>query len=162
MTDLRMAGLGDPGSCGQPRTPTAYARDVTSIFTRIIEGDIGGRFVWSDEICVAFMDVRPLNRGHVLVVPRAEVDHWIDLSEQTMSHLIQVAQRVARAQQEVLAPGRVGLMIAGFEIAHAHIHVVPCDGMQHLDFGQADSNPDPADLDGLAARLQDQLGYSPA
>ena len=61
---------------------------MPSIFTRIIDGEIPGRFVWRDEACVAFLDVRPLNRGHVLVVPRAEVDHWVDLDAETASHLM--------------------------------------------------------------------------
>ena len=131
---------------------------MTSIFTRIIDGEIPGRFVWRDDVCVAFMDVRPLNRGHVLVVPRAEVDHWVDLDTATVTHLMTVAQKVAAAQQAAgLAPGRVGLMIAGFEVPHVHVHVVPIGTMAHLDFSQADTSPDPADLDSVARLLRDRL-----
>ena len=131
---------------------------MPSIFTRIIDGEIPGRFVWRDEACVAFLDVRPLNRGHVLVVPRAEVDHWVDLDAETASHLMVVAHRVAAAQQAAgLAPDRVGLMIAGFEVPHVHMHVVPISTMAHLDFSSADTSPDPDDLDAVADLLRARL-----
>ena len=131
---------------------------MPSIFTRIIDGEIPGRFVWRDEACVAFLDVRPLNRGHVLVVPRAEVDHWVDLDVETASHLMVVAHRVAAAQQAAgLAPDRVGLMIAGFEVPHVHMHVVPISTMAHLDFSSADTSPDPDDLDAVADLLRARL-----
>ena len=134
---------------------------MPTIFTRIIDGEIPGRFVWRDDVCVAFMDVRPLNRGHVLVVPRAEVDHWVDLDAGTVAHLMAAAHRVAAAQQAAgLAPGRVGLMIAGFEVPHVHVHVVPISTMAHLDFSQADTSPDPADLDTVADLLRERLAES--
>lgn len=127
---------------------------MPTIFTRIIDGELPGRFVWSDETCVGFMDVRPLNRGHVLVVPREEVDHWTDLDDETCAHLMRVSRAIGTAQQEALAPRRVGLMIAGFEVPHTHVHVVPIDQMAHLDFGQADTDPDHADLDTIADLLR--------
>ncbi len=131
---------------------------MPSIFTRIIDGEIPGRFVWRDDVCVAFMDVRPLNRGHVLVVPRVEVDHWVDLDSKTVAHLMAVAHSVAAAQQAAgLAPDRVGLMIAGFEVPHVHVHVVPISTMAHLDFTQADTSPDPDDLDAVADLLRSHL-----
>ncbi len=114
--------------------------------------------MWRDDVCVAFVDVRPLNRGHVLVVPVEEIDHWVDLAADTISHLMTVAHKVALAQQATgLAPGRVGLMIAGFEVPHVHIHVVPVETMTHLDFSQADTNPDPTDLDTVATALREHL-----
>ncbi len=131
---------------------------MPSIFTRIIDGEIPGRFVWRDDVCVAFLDVRPLNRGHVLVVPRAEVDHWVDLDSETVARLMAVAHGVAAAQEAAgLAPDRVGLMIAGFEVPHAHVHVVPISTMAHLDFTNADTSPDPADLDAVADLLRGHL-----
>ncbi len=134
---------------------------MPSIFTRIINGEIPGRFVWRDDVCVAFMDVRPLNRGHVLVVPVAEVDHWVDLDSETVAHLMAVAHGVAAAQRAAgLAPDRVGLMIAGFEVPHVHVHVVPISTMAHLDFTQADTSPDPDDLDAVASLLREELAGS--
>lgn len=134
---------------------------MPSIFTRIIDGEIPGRFVWRDEVCAAFMDARPLNRGHVLVVPVAEVDHWVDLDSETVAHVMAVAHGVAAAQRAAgLAPDRVGLMIAGFEVPHAHVHVVPISDMAHLDFSHADADPDPDDLDAVAETLREHLAQS--
>ena len=132
---------------------SAYDPDVASIFTRIIDGEIPGRFVWKDDVCVAFLDVRPLARGHVLVVPRTEVDQWTDLDADTVTHLTSVAHRIGQVQKALLSPARIGLMIAGFEVPHVHVHVVPMNGMGDLDFAQADVSPDQADLDALREQL---------
>ncbi|NDH23794.1 MAG: HIT family protein, partial [Actinobacteria bacterium] len=72
---------------------------MPSIFTRIIAGEIPARFVWTDDACVAFLDVRPLAHGHVLVVPRVEVDQWTDLDAATAAHLMTVAHRIGQAQK---------------------------------------------------------------
>lgn len=130
---------------------------MPTIFTRIIDGEIPGRFVHTDDVCVAFMDVRPLAPGHVLVVPRTEVDHWTDLDADTAAHLMTVAQRIGQAQRDLLSPARVGLMIAGFEVPHVHVHVVPMNHMGDLDFSQADSNPDQAEIERIHAALSSAL-----
>ncbi len=126
---------------------------MPSIFTRIIDGEIPGRFLWKDDRCVSFLDVRPLAPGHALVIPRVEVDEWTDLPADTAAHLMTVAHTVGRAQKKVLAPARIGLMIAGFEVPHVHVHVVPMDSMAALDFAQANPTPDPAELDALQDRI---------
>jgi len=130
---------------------------VPTIFTRIIDGEIPGRFVHSDDVCVAFMDVRPLAPGHVLVVPRAEVDQWTDLETDTVAHLMTVAHRVGQAQRDVLSPARIGLMIAGFEVPHVHVHVVPMNDMADLDFRQADPAPDQVEVERIHAALCEAL-----
>src|SRR6476660_2502422 len=129
---------------------------MPTIFTRIIEGELPGRFVWRDDQCVAFLSIAPLKSGHTLVVPRAEVDHWIDLDPDVNAHLMRVAQQIATAQQHAFSPTRVGLMIAGLEVPHVHLHVVPIDGMADLDFDNA--NPaDPEVLDAAATQLRNAL-----
>jgi histidine triad (HIT) family protein len=130
---------------------------MATIFTRIIEGELPGRFVWRDERCVAFLSINPLKPGHTLVVPIAEVDHWIDLDPDLMAHLVTVAHRIGRAQQEIWQPARIGLMIAGLEVPHTHLHVVPISGVHDLDFSNAEADPDPAALDDAASRLQAAL-----
>ena len=127
---------------------------MSSVFTRIIQGELPARFVWKDELCVVFMSIAPLRPGHALVVPRAEIEHWIDLPALTAAHLMTVAQVVGKAQQAAFNPARVGLMIAGFEVPHVHVHVVPIDGMQHLDFASADVQARAAALDEAAGRLR--------
>lgn len=127
---------------------------MPSVFTRIINGELPGRFVWSDEVCVAFLSINPLQPGHTLVVPRTEVDHWIDLDAATAEHVLRVAKVIGEAQQQVFEPGRIGLMIAGFEVPHTHVHVVPIRGVHDLDFANAASDPDPGSLDVAADELR--------
>jgi diadenosine tetraphosphate (Ap4A) HIT family hydrolase len=110
---------------------------MATIFTRIINGEIPGLFVHRDEHCVAFLDIRPLAHGHVLVVPIAEVDHWIDLDPELSAHLFAVAQRIGRAQQRAFGCERVGLIIAGYEVPHTHVHVIPTTHMGQLNFANA-------------------------
>ena len=86
---------------------------MTSIFTRIIDGELPGRFVWRDDVCVAFLSIAPTAAGHTLVVPIEEVDHWIDLDPATAGHLMAVARAIGRAQHAAFHPARVGLIIAG-------------------------------------------------
>lgn len=130
---------------------------MASIFTRIINGDIPGRIIWNDDRAVAMVDIRPLHPGHVLVIPKDEVDHWVDLDPDLAAHLMTVAQKVADAQLDVVDAKRVGLVIAGFEVPHTHLHVVPISSMAHLDFANADGNADPADLDAMADDLREAL-----
>jgi histidine triad (HIT) family protein len=130
---------------------------VPTIFTRIIDGEIPGRFVWRDDRAVAFLDVRPLSPGHTLVVPIAEVDQWTDLDAGTATHLMAIAHAVGNAQMAVFSPARVGLMIAGFEVPHVHVHVMPVQSMQQFDFAKADTSPDPAQLDAHADALREVL-----
>ena len=130
---------------------------MATIFTRIIDGELPGRFVWRDDVCVAFLSINPLRAGHTLVVPRAEVDHWIDLPPAVNAHLVRVAQQIAAAQQDAFSPVRIGLMIAGLEVPHTHLHVVPIESVHDLDFDRADRNPDPAALDDAAERLRAAL-----
>jgi len=130
---------------------------LATIFTRIIEGDLPARFVWKDERCVAFLSINPLRSGHVLVVPRVEVDHWLDLDEDLMAHLMNVSRRVGRAIQRGFEPTRVGLIVAGLEVPHLHIHVLPIDGIEDLNFENAAREPDPAALDRAADTIRREL-----
>lgn len=130
---------------------------MASIFSRIIAGEIPGRLVWDDETCVVMVDIRPLHEGHCLVIPKEEVDHWLDLDAVTSAHLMVVAREVGRAQQAVVACERIGLLIAGFEVPHTHLHVVPIDSMANLDFRNADPSVDAAALDSVADRLRKAL-----
>ncbi|MGI5129447.1 HIT family protein [Pseudonocardia sp. CA-107938] len=115
---------------------------MPTIFTRIIDGELPGDLVWSDERCAAFLSINPLGPGHTLVVPRQEVDHWIDADAELLAHLTAVAHAVGAALQEVFAPPRVGLIIAGFEVPHLHVHVFPADGLGAFDFANAATSVD--------------------
>ncbi len=134
---------------------------VATIFTRIINGEIPGTFVWRDELCVAFLSINPLARGHTLVVPIQEVDHWVDASPELVAHLFAVTHRIGEAQQRVFAPERVGVIIAGYEVPHFHIHVIPTDSMQQLSFNNAQAHVEVEQLDSAAQLLRASLGTDP-
>jgi histidine triad (HIT) family protein len=130
---------------------------VATIFTRIIEGNLPARFVWKDDECVAFLSNRPLRPGHALVVPRLEVDHWLDLKPALLARLTEAAQAIGRAQMVAFKPARIGMMLAGLEVPHCHFHVVPIRGVHDLDFGNQDPNPDPASMDDAAESIRREL-----
>ena len=130
---------------------------MPTLFTRIIEGELPGRFVWRDELCVAFLSIAPIRTGHTLVVPIAEVDHWLDLEPSTAAHLMTVSQTIGKAQMQAFRPSRVGLIIAGLEVPHVHLHVVPIDSEADLRFDRADPNTPAEALDDAADRLRAAL-----
>lgn len=134
---------------------------MPTIFTRIIQGEIPGTFVWRDDRCVAFLSINPLRRGHTLVVPRDEIDHWIDCPPGLRDHLFDVAQRIARAQQAAFRPRRIGLMIAGLEVPHLHLHVVPIEGVHDLDFANAAPHVETEELERAADAIRAELRGEP-
>ena len=138
---------------------------MAGIFSRIIAGELPADFVWKDEVCVGFLSNRPLRPGHTLVVPRLEIDHWLDLEPGLLAHLAGTAQTIGRAQMAAFKPARIGLLLAGLEVPHVHFHVVPIERSSDLDFGNQDPNPDPAMMveAGRSIRRElERLGFSPA
>jgi len=130
---------------------------MASVFTRIIAGELPGRFVWRDEHVVAFLSVNPVATGHVLVVPVAEVDHWIDLDPPLWTRVSAVSHVIGRALSDAFDAPRVGQMIAGFEVPHVHVHVFPARGIEDIGFAGAQVDPDPDELDRAAVRIRDVL-----
>lgn len=130
---------------------------MATVFTMIINGEIPGRFVYTDDVCVAFLSINPLSTGHTLVVPREEVDHWIDLDEDTVAHLHVVGSRIGRAIQRAFEPARVGTAIAGFEVPHTHLHVFAADSMAAFDWASAATDPDPDTMDAAAEAIRSAL-----
>jgi histidine triad (HIT) family protein len=130
---------------------------MATLFSRIIAGEIPGRFVWRDERAVVFLTIAPIARGHALVVPVEEVDHWVDLDTYLAAHLMEVARQVGQAQMAAFAPRRIGMIIAGLEVPHCHLHLIPIESEADLSFARADHSPDPAALDDAAERLRATL-----
>ena len=130
---------------------------MATLFTKIIEGQIPGRFVWKDDRAVAFLTIAPLRPGHTLVVPRKEVDHWLDLDRDLASHLFLVSQTIGKAIQQAFQPVKVGLWIAGLEVPHVHLHVFPVFEMGDFNFARQDRNPKPEDLDAAAEKIRASL-----
>jgi histidine triad (HIT) family protein len=130
---------------------------MPTVFTRIITGEWPGTFVWRDDVCVAFLSINPMAHGHTLVVPIAEVDHWIDLDATTADHLFRVARIIGQAQQQAFGCERVGLIIAGYEVPHTHLHVVPTRQLSELSFANAASSVDRHDLERAGRAIVDAL-----
>ncbi|HXT45167.1 MAG TPA: HIT domain-containing protein [Pseudonocardiaceae bacterium] len=139
------------------RSQRAERRIVSTLFSRIIAGEIPGRFVWRDERCVAFLTIAPLRPGHALVVPRHEVDEWTDADDDLLAHLLAVARQIGAAQKIGFGAPRAGLVIAGFEVPHLHLHAFPTWDINDFDFANADRDPDPAELDAAADTLRQAL-----
>lgn len=130
---------------------------MPSVFSRIISGALPGRFVWRDPDVVAFLTINPLKPGHTLVVPRREVDHWIDLDPPLAAKVFAVSRSVAHGIAKAFPSRKVGMLIGGLEVPHTHIHLVPIDDLFDLDFARQDAHPDPRALDDAAARLRASL-----
>lgn len=130
---------------------------MASVFTMIINGDLPARFVWKDDRCVAFLSINPLTDGHVLVVPRQEVDHWLDAGDDLMGHLVDVSRKIGKALERAYRPAKVGFMIAGLEVPHLHLHLAPINGINDLSFANADPNPSPERLDRVATDVRTAL-----
>jgi histidine triad (HIT) family protein len=130
---------------------------VTTIFSRIIDGELPGRFVWRDERVVAFLPIAVLAPGHTLVVPIEPIDHWIDLPDDLNAEVWRVAKAVGGALQEAFQPVKVGVIVVGEEVPHAHIHLVPFHELRQMSFANVDPSPDPAALDEQAERIRTVL-----
>ncbi len=135
---------------------------MPSVFSAIIAGDLPGRFVWEDEDVVAFLTIAPVTPGHTLVVPRKEIDHWQDVDPAIFAKVTAVAQAIGRGVRKGWDAPRAGLLIAGIEVPHLHLHVFPAWEMGNFDIAGADTNPTPESMDAahttLKAALRD-LGY---
>jgi histidine triad (HIT) family protein len=103
------------------------AVDESCVFDKIVRGEIPAHAVYEDDEVLAFLDIHPMRPGHTLVIPRRHVPNLFDLDEGLYSRLMLVVKQVAAAVQEVAQPKRVGLMVIGFEVPHAHVHVVPLE-----------------------------------
>lgn len=130
---------------------------MPTIFTRIIDGELPGYFVWRDDRSVAFLSINPIRDGHTLVVPRAEVDHWINLPIGDLTHATLVARTIAQSMQKAFPSEKVGLLLVGLEVPHVHFHVLPIDRVSDVDFRNQRSNVPQEELAANAARLREQL-----
>ena len=130
---------------------------MASLFTRIIDGELPGRFVWRDDDVVAFLTIGPIRPGHTLVVPVEQIDHWTDVPADLWVRIGEVQQTVGRALMDAFSPVRVGSIIAGLEVPHCHVHLIPIDAESDLSFANVDPDPDPAALDAAAEKIRGAL-----
>jgi histidine triad (HIT) family protein len=130
---------------------------MASVFTMIINREIPGRFVYEDDEVVAFLTIEPMTPGHTLVVPRAEVDNWHLLDPATFGRVMAVSQRIGRAVTTAFDTERAGLIIAGLEVPHLHVHVFPARDLADFGFAGVDRNPSPESLDEAQAKIKAAL-----
>lgn len=130
---------------------------MPSVFSAIINGDLPGRFVWEDDDVVAFLTIAPVTQGHVLVVPRTEVDQWQDVDPELFAKVTAVARTMGQAVRRAFDAPRAGLLIAGLEVPHLHVHVFPAYTMGNFDISGADPSPSPESLEDAQARLKAAL-----
>jgi len=126
---------------------------MSTVFSLIIKGDIPGTFVYRDNHCVAFMSINPITDGHVLVVPVEEVNHWIDMSPELSQHIFSVSHRISQALATAFPCERVGMMIAGYEVNHCHIHLIPTTSISDFNFALAAAKVEREILEENAAKI---------
>jgi len=131
---------------------------MPSVFTMIINRDLPGRFVYEDDDVVAFLTIEPMTPGHTLVVPRDEVDNWQDLEPAVLDRVMHVAQRIGKAVCAAFGATRAGVIIAGLEVPHLHVHVFPAYNLTDFGFAHVDRNPSPESLDEAQAKIIAALG----
>jgi histidine triad (HIT) family protein len=130
---------------------------MPSIFTRIINREIPGYIVAEDERYIAFLDINPLVLGHVLVVPKKEIDFIFDIDDDSLSGLILFAKKVALAVKKAVPCKRVGVAVIGLEVPHTHIHLVPMNTMGDINFTRGKLSPTKEELAGVLDKIKSFL-----
>ncbi|HET6731377.1 HIT family protein [Mycobacterium sp.] len=127
---------------------------MATVFTKIINGEIPGRFVYEDDDTVAFLTIAPITQGHTLVVPREEIDQWQGVDAPAFNKVMGVAQLIGKAVTNAFDVERAGVIIAGLEVPHLHVHVFPARNLSDFGFANADQNPSPESLDEAQAKIK--------
>ena len=130
---------------------------MASVFTKIINGELPGRFVYEDDEVVAFLTIQPMTQGHTLVVPRAEIDQWQDADAEAFRKVMAVAQLIGKAVCLAFGTERAGVIIAGLEVPHLHVHVFPARHLSDFGFANVDRDPSPESLDAAQAKIKEAL-----
>jgi diadenosine tetraphosphate (Ap4A) HIT family hydrolase len=135
-------------------------KTMATVFTKIINGEIPSRFVYQDDDIVAFLTIAPITQGHTLVVPRAEIDQWQDVDPPAFNKVMGVSQLIGKAVCKAFGVERAGVIIAGLEVPHLHVHVFPARDLSDFGFANADHNPSPESLDDAQAKIKAALSES--
>ncbi|MEM0938587.1 MAG: HIT family protein [Bacteroidota bacterium] len=127
---------------------------MASIFTKIINREIPGFIIAENNNYIAFLDINPLKEGHTLVVPKAEVDYVFDLDYQTLAGLFSFSKRVAKAIQAVVECNRIGVTVMGLEVPHAHVHLIPIDTMDDMNFNNMKCSFSKEEMESMTKRIK--------
>jgi histidine triad (HIT) family protein len=126
---------------------------MASIFTRIVNGEIPCHKIAETEEYFAFLDIRPMAKGHTLVIPKKEVDYIFDLEDAQLTGLHLFAKKVARALESVVPCKRIGIAVIGIEVPHVHIHLIPLNSLQDITFTKPPVEVNPAEMAEIAAEV---------
>jgi histidine triad (HIT) family protein len=129
---------------------------MPSLFSKIVAGEIPAERVREDDDFLAFLDIRPIRAGHTLVIPKREIDHFFELPDDLLGGLMVFAKPIAQAIREVTGATRVGAAVVGIEVPHAHLHLIPIDGVHDIDFRRA-SSADEEELAAMGEALRGKL-----
>jgi len=130
---------------------------MASVFTMIINRELPRRLVYEDDDVVAFLTIEPMTQGHTLVVPREELDNWQDVDPAAFNHVMAVAQRIGKAVCKAFDTERSGVIIAGLEVPHLHVHVFPARYLADFGVANVDRSPSPESLDEAQAKIKAAL-----
>ena len=130
---------------------------MKSIFSKIIDREIPAHIVAEDEHFIAFLDINPLSVGHTLVVPKKEVNYFFDVDDSLMEEIMPFSKRVAVAIKKATNCVRVGVAVIGFEVPHAHLHLVPMNGMSDINFANPKLKLSKEELAAIAEKIKSQL-----
>lgn len=127
---------------------------MASLFTKIVRGELPSHKIAEDDRFYAFLDIRPMSKGHTLVVPKEEVDYFFDLDDAHLSGVMVFARKVSRAIESVVSCRRVGVAVVGLEVPHAHVHLIPITRMSDMNFGRPPVKMSEEEMEELAARIR--------
>ncbi len=130
---------------------------MASIFTKIIEREIPGHIVAEDDNFIAFLDINPLREGHTLVVPKLEIDYVFNLDHQTLAGLFSFSKRVASAIKQVVDCERIGLTVMGLEVPHAHVHLIPINTMDDMNFANMKLSFSKEEMSSMASKIKENF-----
>ncbi|PLX17864.1 MAG: HIT family protein [Salinivirgaceae bacterium] len=130
---------------------------MDTIFTKIVKGEIPSYKVYEDEKYYAFLDISPLKKGHTLVIPKSQVDYIFDLDDQELSGLHIVSKKVAKAIKEVFPCEKVGVVVLGLEVPHAHIHLIPLENEQDINFANPKLKLNPEEMKSIADKISERI-----
>jgi histidine triad (HIT) family protein len=130
---------------------------MSTIFTKIIKGDIPSYKIAEDDSYYAFLDINPLAKGHTLVVPKEETDYIFDLEDEALQGLFKFSKKVAKGIEKVIACKKIGIAVLGLEVAHAHVHLVPINGIYDIEFSKPKLKFTPEEFTKIADEIRDSI-----
>lgn len=130
---------------------------MASIFSRIISGEIPSYKIAEDDKYFAFLDINPLAKGHTLVIPKKEVDYIFDIDDATLGGMLVFSKKIAKAIEKVVPCQRIGIAVLGLEVPHAHIHLVPINGGNDIDFSKPKQKLTKEEFEELTSKIKAQL-----